>query len=243
MKTVFEPTLAVRDVRNTFCPGCGHGILLELIGECIEELGIRDRTLCVYGVGCSTPGLQFTDYDRISVQHGRAAAAATGAKRVRPDKIVYTYQGDGDAAAIGLAETVHAAIRGENITVIEVNNTVFGMTGGQMAPTTLEGQITSTSPYGRNAEKTGYPLHLPEMLAEIPGAKLAARVSLYDPKHIRQAKRVLKQAFENQVTGKGYSFVEVMSDCPTSWHMSPAKCMDHIKNVMEKEFPIGVFKE
>lgn len=243
MKTVFEPTPVLREGTNTFCPGCGHGILMRIIAECVEELGIQDKTLCVLGVGCSTPSWQFLKYDRLSVQHGRPAAAACGAKRVNPEKIVYAYQGDGDAASIGIAETLYAAIRGENITVIVVNNTVFGMTGGQMAPTTLENQITTTSPYGRDVAKTGYPLHLPELLASIPAAKLSARMALYDPKHIRQTKKVIRKAFENQINGVGYSFVEVMSNCPTNWHMSPVKCMEHIENVMEKEFPIGIFKE
>lgn len=242
MRTVFEKTKGCNDKSLSFCGGCGHGIIIRLIAECLEELGVLDRAVCANGIGCCAPSWQFLEYDSVSGPHGRAPAVAAGIKRCNPEKIVYTYQGDGDCGAIGMAETMWAAIRREQITVIHVNNANYGMTGGQMAPTTLEGQITTTSPRGRDIALTGAPLHLPELLANVPGTDFVARTALYDTAQIRNAKKLVKKAFEVQLDG-GYSFVEILSPCPSNWHMEPCKAMDHVKNVIVKEYSLGVFKE
>ena len=212
MKAVFEKTKGCNNKVLSFCGGCGHGIIMRLIAESLEELNVLDRAVLVNGIGCCAPSWQFVEYDSVSGPHGRAAAVATGLKRCCPEKVVYTYQGDGDCGAIGMAETLWAAIRGEQITVIHVNNTNYGMTGGQMSPTTLEGQITTTSPFGRNVELTGMPLHLPEMLAALPETTFVARVTLYNTAQIRNAKKQIRRAFEVQLNG-GYSFIEVLSPC------------------------------
>ena len=243
MKVVFEKTKAMNDTPLSYCPGCGHGIVQRIIGECLEELEIMGRTVGVLGVGCSAPSWQCTAYDQLAVPHGRPGAAATGLKRCNPNKIVFTYQGDGDIGSIGLAETMYAAVRSENITVICINNTVYAMTGGQMAPTTLEGQVTITSPLGRDTDLTGDPLHLPELIAQIPRARYVERVALYDTANIRRTKRAIKRALKNQVDGVGYSLVEVLSPCPSIWHMPPVDCMAHMEQVVLKEFPLGVFKD
>lgn len=242
MTTVFKKPAAINGIDLSFCGGCGHGIVMRLIAESLDELGVIDKTVLVNGIGCCAPSWQFVEYDSVSVPHGRAPAAAAGIKRCNPEKMVYTYQGDGDCGAIGMAETQWAAIRGESICVFHINNTNYGMTGGQMAPTTLEGQITSTSPYGRNTAITGEPLHLPEQLAQLPKVSFCARVSLHDVASIRNAKKQIKRAFEVQQKG-GYSFVEILSPCPSNWHTSPVKAMEHVREAMAKEFPIGVFKE
>ena len=242
MKTVFEKTRGCNDMGLSFCGGCGHGIIMRLIAESLDELGVLSRTVLVNGIGCCAPSWQFVEYDSVSVPHGRAPACAAGLKRCNPDKVVYTYQGDGDCGAIGMAETMWAAIRGERITVIHVNNTNYGMTGGQMAPTTLEGQITTTSPRGRDVVLTGLPLHLPELIASLPGSGFVARVSLYDTARIRAAKNAIRKAFEVQLAG-GYGFVEVLSPCPSNWHMSPVAAMDHVRDTLTKEYSLGVLKE
>lgn len=242
MIAVHEKTSAFNDLVTGYCPGCGHGITQRIIGECMDELGIRERLIGILGVGCSSPSWRFLTYDILSVPHGRPGAAASGMKKCHPHKIVYTYQGDGDSGSIGLSETVYPAIRGDNITSIVVNNTVYAMTGGQMAPTTLEGQITTTSPTGRNVELTGQPLHLPELVATLPGSKYVARVSLHNTANINKAKGTIKKALENQINGVGYSMVEILSPCPSIWHMKPVDCMAHIEKEIMKEFPLGVFK-
>ena len=242
MKTVFEKTKGCNDQILSYCGGCGHGIVMRMIAESLEELGVLSRAVLVNGIGCCAPSWQFVEYDSVSVPHGRAPAAAAGLKRCNPEKVVYTYQGDGDCGAIGMAETQWAAIRGENITVIHVNNTNYGMTGGQMAPTTLEGQVTTTSPNGRDTTLTGMPLHLPEQLAQLPETTFVARVSLHDTAQIRNAKRQIKKAFEVQLSG-GYSFVEILSPCPSNWHMNPVKAMDRVRDEMTKDFPIGIYKD
>lgn len=243
MKAVYEKTTAFNDIITGYCPGCGHGIIQRIIGECMDELGIKDRLVGILGVGCSSPSWRFVTYDMLSVPHGRPGAAASGMKKCNPNKIVYTYQGDGDAGSIGFSETVYPSIRGDNITAIVVNNTVYAMTGGQMAPTTLEGQITTTSPFGRNTALTGRPLHLPELVASQPRSKYVARVSLHDTANIRKTKQTIKKAFENQINGVGYSMVEILSPCPSIWHMKPVDCMEYIAKVVMEEFPLGIFKD
>lgn len=242
MKTVFEKTTAFNDLITGYCPGCGHGIIQRIIGECVDELGIKEQVVGILGVGCSSPSWRFMTYDMLSVPHGRPCAAASGMKKCNPNKIVYTYQGDGDSGSIGFSETVYPALRGDNITSIVVNNTVYAMTGGQMAPTTLEGQVTTTSPKGRDTTATGQPLHLPELVATLPGSKYVARVSLHDTTNIRKTKQAIKKAFENQINGVGYSMVEILSPCPSIWHMKPVNCMDRIAKEVIEEFPVGVFK-
>jgi 2-oxoglutarate/2-oxoacid ferredoxin oxidoreductase subunit beta len=214
-----------------------------LVAEVIDELGIRSRTIGIAPVGCSVLAYDYLDVDMIEVAHGRAPAVATGMKRTNPDKIIFSYQGDGDLAAIGTGEIIHAAHRGEQITVIFINNAVFGMTGGQMAPTTLLGQVTTTTPLGRNAEQQGYPLQVSEMLAFLPGAIYIERCALHKPVLIRDAKRAVKHAFELQVNGaKGLSLVELLSPCPTAWRMTPAQAIEWMENEMIKVFPLGRLK-
>ncbi len=243
MKTVFEKTSSFNNNPLSFCPGCGHGIAQRLIGECLVELGVKDQTVGVLGVGCSSPSWKAMTWDMLSVPHGRPGAAATGLKRVKPHKIVFTYQGDGDIGSIGYAETMYAAMRGENITVFCVNNTVYAMTGGQMSPMSLEGQKTVTSLKGRDIKKTGSPLHLAEQIGNLPDSTFSARVSLHDTANINKTKQTIKKALQNQIDGKGYSFVEIMSPCPSVWKMQPTDCMDHIKEVILQEYPLGVFKD
>jgi len=239
MKTVFTRTPTLKDCPTHYCPGCGHGIAHRLIAETIDELGIRGRTIGIAPVGCSVLAYDYLDVDMIEVAHGRAPAVATGMKRTNPDKIIFSYQGDGDLAAIGTAEIIHAAHRGEQITVIFINNAVFGMTGGQMAPTTLLGQVTTTTPLGRNVEKEGYPLQVSELLALLPGAVYIERCALHRPALISDAKRAVKHAFELQVNGaKGLSLVELLSPCPTAWRMTPAQAIEWMENEMIKVFPL-----
>ena len=224
MKTIFKRTPSLKDAQTHYCPGCGHGIAHRLLAEAIDELGIHDRTIGIAPVGCAVLAYDYLDVDMIEVAHGRAPAVATGMKRTNPDKIIFSYQGDGDLAAIGTAEIIHAAHRAEQITVIFINNAVFGMTGGQMAPTTMLGQVTATTPQGRQSNGQGFPLQISELLAILPGAIYVERCSVYNPAQIRNAKKAIKHAFELQVNGaKGLSLVEVLSPCPVYWHMSPAK--------------------
>ena len=214
---VFDKPHALTDAPLHYCPGCTHGIIHRLVAEAIDELGIEGRTVGVASVGCSVMAYNYFACDMIQAAHGRAPAVATGAKRANPDNIVFTYQGDGDLAAIGTAETVHSAARGENITIIFVNNAIYGMTGGQMAPTSLPGQVTQTSPYGRDVKVAGYPVKVCEMLSQLDGATYLERVAVNNVKNVKNAKRAIKKAFENQVNGLGFSLVEVISTCPTNW--------------------------
>lgn len=243
MQKVFTRPQTLKDCPTHYCPGCGHGIAHRLIAETIDELGIHDQTIGIAPVGCAVLAYDYLDVDMVEVAHGRAPAVATGMKRTNPDKIIFSYQGDGDLAAIGTGEIIHAAHRGEQITVIFINNAVFGMTGGQMAPTTLTGQVTTTTPLGRNVEQQGYPLQVSELLALLPGAIYIERCSLHKPVLIRNAKKAIKHAFELQANGaKGFSLVELLSPCPTAWRMTPAKAIEWMENEMIKVFPLGRLK-
>jgi len=225
-----------------YCPGCGHGIVHRLLAEVIDELGIRGRVAGVAPVGCSVFLYNYIDCDMYEAAHGRAPAVITGFRRVHPDKVAFTYQGDGDLASIGMAEIVHAAARGEKITVIFVNNAVFGMTGGQMAPTTLLGQKTTTSPLGRSPEVAGYPIRMCELLSTLEGAAYIERVAVNSPKNVIGAKRAIRRGFEVQMEGLGFSMVEVLSQCPTGWRMSPVEALRFVEEEMIPVYPLGVFK-
>jgi len=241
--TVFKKTHALTDAPFHYCPGCTHGIAHRLVAEVLEELGVEGDTIGVAPVGCSVMAYDYFNCDMQEAAHGRAPAVATGIKRVHPDKVVFTYQGDGDLAAIGTAETVHSATRGENITVIFINNTIYGMTGGQMAPTTLEGQVTQTSPYGRDLKTQGNPIRVAEMLATLDGPSYIARVSLDTVPNIKKAKAAIKKAFQNQIEGKGFSLVEILSTCPTNWGMSPLEAIKRLQDDMIPHYPLGVYKD
>jgi 2-oxoglutarate ferredoxin oxidoreductase subunit beta len=243
MEAIFTRTSTLKDCPTHYCPGCGHGIAHRLIAETIDELGIHDRTIGIAPVGCSVLLYNYIDVDMVEVAHGRAPAVATGIKRTNPDKIIFSYQGDGDLAAIGTAEIIHAAHRAEPITVIFINNAVFGMTGGQMAPTTVLGQVTATTQQGREVRSQGYPLQISELLAVLPGTIYVQRCALSSVVRIQQAKKAIKHAFELQVAGaEGLSLVEVLSPCPTYWRMTPAKAMEWIEKEMTKVFPLGCLK-
>jgi 2-oxoglutarate/2-oxoacid ferredoxin oxidoreductase subunit beta len=226
---------------TSYCPCCGHGIVHRLIAEVLEELDLGGRTILVGSVGCSVFAYDFLALDSVESPHGRAAAVATGVKRYRPDRFVFTYQGDGDLAAIGTAEIVHAAARGERFTVIFVNNGIYGMTGGQMAPTTLPGQKTTSSPLGRDVQTQGYPLPVSEMLSLLPGVQYIARVSVADPVHVGKAKQAIHRAFEVQLEGKGFSMVEVLSTCPVGWGLTPTDSMDRLRDTVMPAYPVGTF--
>lgn len=243
MAVVFEKTKGLTDKKFHYCPGCTHGITHRLVAESLEELGVLEKTIGVAPVGCAVFAYDYFNCDMHEAAHGRAPAVATGIKRVRPENIVFTYQGDGDLASIGTAEIIHAAARGENITVIFINNTTYGMTGGQMAPTTLLDQASTTCPEGRKSDLAGYPIRMSEMLATLDGAAFVERVSLHDIKHIKHAKQSIKKAFENQVNKKGFSLVEVLSTCPTNWGMKPVDSLKWLENNMIPNFPLGVMKE
>jgi 2-oxoglutarate ferredoxin oxidoreductase subunit beta len=243
MKTVFKRTPTLKDCPTHYCPGCGHGIAHRLIAEIIDELDIRDRTIGIAPVGCAVLAYDYLDIDMVEVAHGRPPAVATGMKRTNPDKIIFSYQGDGDLASIGAAEILHAGHRGEQITVIFINNAVYGMTGGQMAPTTMLGQVTATTPKGRTAAEQGYPLQVSELLATLPGTIYIERCALSNVAQVRKTKKAIKHAFELQLEGaEGLSLVEVLSPCPTYWRMSPAKAMEWIESNMTKVFPLGRLK-
>ncbi|HHW56165.1 thiamine pyrophosphate-dependent enzyme [Thermoanaerobacter thermohydrosulfuricus] len=242
MAVVFQKTKGLTDTPFHYCPGCTHGIIHRLVAEVMEELDVLDKAIGVAPVGCAVFAYDYFSCDMQEAAHGRAPAVATGIKRVHPDKIVFTYQGDGDLAAIGTAEIVHAAARGENITVIFVNNANYGMTGGQMAPTTLIGQETLTTPYGRKAEVNGYPIRMSEMLSTLEGVAYIERVAVYDVKHVMQAKKAIKNAFLAQIQKKGFAMVEVLSSCPTNWGMTPVEALNWIKDHMEPYYPLGVYK-
>ena len=240
---VFEKPKALTDAPLHYCPGCTHGIIHRLVAEVIDELGIQGRTIGVASVGCSVFAYNYFNVDMVQAAHGRAPAVATGVKRSDANNIVFTYQGDGDLAAIGTAETVHSAARGENITVIFVNNAIYGMTGGQMAPTTLPGQVTQTSPYGRDVEKVGYPVKVCEMLSQLDGATYLERVAVNNVKNIKKAKEAIKKAFTNQIEGKGFSLVEVLSTCPTNWGKTPEASLSWLEENMMPYYPLGVYKD
>ena len=243
MAVVFEKPKALTDAPLHYCPGCTHGIIHRLVAEAIDELGVRERTVGVASVGCSVFTYNYFNCDMVQAAHGRAPAVATGVKRSDKNNIVFTYQGDGDLAAIGTAETVHSAARGENITVIFVNNAIYGMTGGQMAPTTLPGQITQTSPYGRDTDHVGFPVKVCEMLSQVDGATYLERVAVNNVKNIKAAKAAIKKAFQNQIEGKGFSLVEVLSTCPTNWGLAPEKSLEWLEENMLPYYPLGVYKD
>lgn len=243
MAVIFEKTRGLTDVPTHYCPGCTHGIIHRLVGEVLEELEILDEAIGVAPVGCSVLAYDYFNCDMHEASHGRAPAVATGIKRVHPDKIVFTYQGDGDLASIGTAEIVHVAHRSEDITTIFVNNAIYGMTGGQMAPTSLVGQRTTTSPYGRDPNLVGYPLRISEMLATIPGASYVERVTVNNPGNVRRAKAAIKRAFQCQIDGKGFSIIEVLSTCPTNWGIDPIKSLDWLEENMIPYYPLGKFRD
>ncbi len=239
---VYSRPESFTDSTTHYCPGCTHGTAHRLVAEVIDEMGLRERTIGVASVGCSVFAYNYFDFDFVQAPHGRAPAMATGVKRVLPDRVVLTYQGDGDMISIGTAEIVHAAARGENITVIFINNANYGMTGGQMAPTSLPGQKTTSSPNGRDVEATGYPIRASEMLATLDGAGFVARRSLHDPKNIRLAKKAIRMAFETQVRGLGFSMVELLSICPTNWGLTPVQSLKWVEDRMMPFYPLGDFK-
>ncbi len=243
MSIVFEKTKGLSDAPFHYCPGCTHGIIHRLVAESLEELGLLGKAVGVASVGCSVFAYNYFSCDMVQAPHGRAQAVATGLKRALPDGAIFTYQGDGDLAAIGTAETVHAAARGENIVVIFVNNAIYGMTGGQMAPTTLPEQITQTSPYGRDTSTAGFPIKVVEMLSTLDGVALAQRVSADNVKNVKAAKAAIKKAFEYQRDKKGYSIIEILSTCPTNWGMDAIKSLDWLRDNMMPYYPLGVFKD
>ena len=238
--TVFDKPRSLTDAPLHYCPGCTHGIVHRLVAEVIDELGIEGKTIGIAPVGCSVMAYNYFTVDMIEAAHGRAPAVATGVKRADPENIVFTYQGDGDLASIGTAETVHAAARNENITVIFINNAIYG---GQMAPTSLPGQVTQTSPYGRDVSLCGYPVKICEMLSALEGPEYLERVAVNSVKNVRNAKKAIKKAFENQINGKGFSLVEVLSSCPTNWGMTPQKALQWIDEKMIPYYPLGVYKD
>jgi 2-oxoglutarate ferredoxin oxidoreductase subunit beta len=242
MQQVFKRPVSLKDVQTHFCPGCQHGTIHRMVADAMDEYDLRSRTIGVASVGCSVFLYGYFDIDVVEAPHGRAPAVATGVKRARPDSIVFTYQGDGDLAAIGTSEIIHAANRGEDITVIFVNNTTYGMTGGQMAPTTLVGQRTSTSPYGRNQSKDGAPLKMAELLSQLDGVAFSARVAVNNPKNLIDAKKQIKKAFRYQAEGAGFSFIEALSACPTNWGVTPLQGNERVGAEMIPSFPVGVFK-
>jgi 2-oxoglutarate ferredoxin oxidoreductase subunit beta len=241
-KRVYERPESLSNVSTHYCPGCTHGLIHKLIAEVIDELGIREQTIAVAPVGCAVFLYNFFEVDSAEAAHGRAPAMAVGLKRVQPYNVVFTYQGDGDLAAIGIAEAVWAATRGENITTFFVNNAIYGMTGGQMAPTSLPGQITSSSPTGRDVAQTGMPIKIAELIAGLPGAAYVVRRSVYDIRTIKEAKKAIRTAFKAQLAGAGFSLVEFLSSCPTNWKMTPQQALDWIKTDMEPYYPLGNYR-
>lgn len=241
--TVFEKPKALADVPFHYCPGCTHGIIHRLVAEAIDALGIEGDTVGVAPVGCAVMAYDYFNCDMVEAAHGRAPAVATGLKRAMPENIIFTYQGDGDLTSIGMAETVHAATRNENITVIFVNNAIYGMTGGQMAPTSLPGQVTQTSPYGRDVKTVGFPIRVCEMLATLDGPELIQRVAVNNVKNVKTAKAAIEKAFRNQVEGKGFSLIEVVSSCPTNWGMTPENALKWVEEKMIPYYPLGVYKD
>jgi 2-oxoglutarate ferredoxin oxidoreductase subunit beta len=241
-KVMYTRPQSLADIHTHYCPGCTHGTAHRLVAEVIDELGIRERTILVASVGCSVFAYNYFDVDACEAAHGRAPAMATGIKRVNPDSIVFTYQGDGDLASIGIAEAIHAATRGEKITTIFLNNAIYGMTGGQMAPTSLIGQKTTSSPFGRQSALAGYPIQIAELMAGLPGTVYSVRRSLHDAKNIIKAKKAIKTAFQAQVMGLGFSLVELLSTCPTNWGLTPAVSCDWVRDEMIPVYPLGDYK-
>jgi 2-oxoglutarate ferredoxin oxidoreductase subunit beta len=241
-RVVFARPEALEETSTHYCPGCTHGIIHRLIAEVIDELGIREKTVGIAPVGCAVLAYHYFNFDMAEAAHGRAPAVATGMKRVRPDNVIFTYQGDGDLAAIGTAEIVHAANRGENITVVFVNNAVFGMTGGQMAPTTLPGQVTTSTPTGRDVKVAGYPVKVSEILSQTTGAAYIVRRTVTEPKYIRSCKKAIKTAFQAQLAGLGFSLVEILSTCSTNWGMSPIEALKWLEDNMIPYYPLGDYK-
>lgn len=243
MELIYGRTKTIQEDKvSGFCPGCMHSTIIKLVGEVMEELNIVDKTVCINGIGCCGLYIDYIAYDNITAPHGRACAVATGLKRCRPDTIYFTYQGDGDLASIGLAETMSAANRGENFTVIFVNNGIYGMTGGQLAPTTLVGMKASTAPQGRNPKEHGYPMHVCEVLDDLEAPVYLERVSCNTPQNVMKAKKAIKKAFKNQIDKKGFSLVEIMASCPTNWGMDPLDALDYLEDKMMAEFPLGVIR-
>jgi 2-oxoglutarate ferredoxin oxidoreductase subunit beta len=240
---VFKRPESLTDVVSHYCPGCGHGIIHRIVAEVIDDLGIREKTISVAPVGCSVLLYFYIGVDSVEAAHGRAPAVATGIKRAKPEMMVFTYQGDGDLAAIGTNNILHAANRGENFTTIFVNNAIYGMTGGQMAPTTLIGQKSETTPRGRSIENEGYPVHVCELLNTLEAPVFLERCSIHDVKHIRKAKKAVLKAFRNQVEGKGFSLVEILSTCPTNWRVDPATACKFVEEQMMPVFPLGNFRD
>ncbi|MFA5074060.1 MAG: thiamine pyrophosphate-dependent enzyme [Nitrospirota bacterium] len=243
MKKVFSRPTSLKDKPLRYCPGCSHGVLHRIVAESIDSLGIRERTIGIAPVGCAVFAYDYFDIDMVEVPHGRPPAVATGMKRSRPECIVFSYQGDGDLAAIGTAEIIHAAARGENITAIFINNGNYGMTGGQMAPTTLPGQKTTTTPKGRDVQEAGHPLRICEMLATLDGPVYIERVAVDSPRNVLKTKKAVQKAFANQINGTGFSFVEVLSLCPTDWGLTPIKALDWVRDHMMPYYPLGVYKD
>ena len=243
MAIVYEKSKALTDRKLHYCPGCHHGIIHKLIAETLEELNLTDEVIAVCPVGCSVFAGNYFNFDTQEAAHGRAPAVATGIKRTHPTQPVFTYQGDGDLASIGCAEIVHAAMRGEKITTIFINNAIYGMTGGQMAPTTLIGQKATTAPKGRTKEQAGMPIRMAEMLSTLDGCVYAERVCVTDIPHLNKAKKAIRKAFEKQMAGEGFTFIEVLSTCPTNWGMTPLKANEWLKNEMAAYYPLGVIKE
>jgi 2-oxoglutarate/2-oxoacid ferredoxin oxidoreductase subunit beta len=240
MKQVYKRPKYLKPVPSHYCPGCGHSIVHRLVAEVIEELGVGEKTVGVAPAGCAVLAYNYLDFDIVEAAHGRATAVATGIKRCLPDHVVFAYQGDGDLAAIGTAETIHSCNRGENITVIFINNAIYGMTGGQMAPTTILGMKATTAPEGRSAKREGYPLDISHLCAELPGATYVNRVMLTSPKTVNRAKAALREAFSIQIAGQGYSLVEFLSPCPTNWKMTPVQACHWVETEMVQHFPPGV---
>ncbi|MBE5743193.1 MAG: 2-oxoglutarate oxidoreductase [Clostridiales bacterium] len=244
MAVVFDKPKSLADISMHYCPGCTHGIVHRLVAEVIDELGIEGRTIGIAPVGCSVMAYNYFNCDMIEAAHGRAPAVATGVKRANPEEhIVFTYQGDGDLASIGMAETVHAAARNENITIIFINNAIYGMTGGQMAPTSLPGQVTQTSPYGRDVQACGFPVRVCEMLSTLDGPEYLERVTVNSVKAVKNAKKAIKKAFQNQIDKKGFSLVEVLSTCPTNWGLTPKDALKWVDEKMIPYYPLGVYKD
>ena len=243
MATIFQKPKALTDAVLHYCPGCTHGIVHRLVAEAIDELGIEGKTIGIAPVGCSVMAYDYFTCDMIEASHGRAPAVATGVKRSLPDHVVFTYQGDGDLASIGLCETVSCACRGENVTIIFINNAIYGMTGGQMAPTSLIGQVTQTSPYGRDPKTQGMPIRICELLSTLDAPAYLERVAVNNVMHVRQAKKAILKAFKNQVEGKGFSLVEVVSTCPTNWGLTPDKACAFVEEKMIPFYPLGNFKD
>lgn len=242
-KLIYTKTKTIQPGKSSgFCPGCMHDTIIKLIGEVLEELDIADKTVSCTGVGCCGLFMEYIDYDYIQCAHGRASAVATGVKRGNPDKIVYSYQGDGDFASIGFAESVAAANRGENITVIFVNNGIYGMTGGQMAPTTLLGMKATTAPGGRNAEEHGYPMHVCEIINQLTAPKMIVRTTVDTPQNVIKTRKYIEKAFKMQLEGKGYAIIEIVATCPTNWGLGPLEAIDFMRENMLKEFPVGEFR-